>query len=276
MIESLVQSSLWQSAHLRDFIETVNFSRRIERSSASVESVSFNINWAIDQSLFQAAINFFAQDIQQFQTSETYLIWHNQQYSITFSFTFINKSRIKFTEEVTITNSQNVITASFTEVQQETLNWIIIESVSRTIQKLSNQDDLSFESFKSLESTDSTDLADDDDENNHHNHWNSTEVRFFDSMYNDKFMHIDDSLKHSDKKTYFQDVHLFIECIKNILHIKDVNLVRTNLWIYLQDTAMKWYIKKLIDDEKRLIKYEDDVNEWIHILIKRFCCQNRV
>ncbi len=48
-------------------------------------------------------------------------------------------------------------------------------------------------------------------------------------MYNDKFMHIDDLLKHSDKKTYFQDVHLFIERVKNILHIKDANLVRINL-----------------------------------------------
>ncbi len=162
------------------------------------------------------------------------------------------------------------MTASFTEAQQETLNWIIVESISCTIQELSNQDDLSSESFESFESTDSTDLADDDDENNHCNRWNSTEVKFFDSMYNDKFMHTDDSLKHSGKKTYFRDVHLFIECIKNILHIKDANLVRTNLWICLQDTAMKWYIKELIDDEKRLIKYEDDVNEWIYALIKRF------
>ncbi len=95
-------------------------------------------------------------------------------------------------------------------------------------------------------------------------------MKFFDFMYNDKFMHIDDSLKHSSKKTYFQDVHLFIKHVKNILHIKDANLVRTNLWICLQDIVMKWYIKELIDDEKRLIKYEDDINEWIHALIKCF------
>jgi len=42
-------------------------------------------------------------------------------------------------------------------------------------------------------------------------------------------MHIDDFLKHSDKKTYFQDVHFFIKHVKNILHIKDANLVKTNL-----------------------------------------------
>ncbi len=166
------------------------------------------------------------------------------------------------------------MTASFTEAQQEMLNQIIVESISCTIWKLSNQDSLSFESLKSFESTDSTDLADDDDENDHCNRWNSTEVRFFDFMYNDKFMHTDDFLKHSDKKTYFRDVHLFIEHVKNILYIKDINLVRTNLWICLQDIAMKWYIKELINDEKRLIKYKDDVNEWIHALIKCFCEQS--
>ncbi len=149
-----------QPAHLRDSIETVDSSRRTERSFASIKPVSFNIDWAINQSLFQAAINFFVQDIQQFWTLETYLIWHNQQYSITSSSTFINKSRIEFTEEVTITNSQNVMTASFTEAQQEMLNWIIVESVSHTIWKLSNQDDLSSESLESFESTDFTDLAD--------------------------------------------------------------------------------------------------------------------
>lgn len=112
-----ITSLYLQSAHLRDFIETVNFSKCIERSSVLIESVSFNIDWIINQSLFQAVINFFAQDIQQFQTLKTYFIWHNQQYSITFSSTFIDKFRIEFTEEVTITNSQNIMTASFTKAQ---------------------------------------------------------------------------------------------------------------------------------------------------------------
>ncbi len=93
------------------------------------------------------------------------------------------------------------------------LNWIIIKSIFYTIWKLSNQEDLFSESLESLESTDSTDLADDDNENDHCNHWNSTEVRFFDFMYNDKFMHTDDFLKHSDKKIYFQDVHFFIKLL---------------------------------------------------------------
>ncbi len=74
-------------------------------------------------------------------------------------------------------------------------------------------------------------------------------------------MHTDDFLKHSDKKIYFQDVHLFIKHVKNIFHVKNVNLIRTNLWMYFQDIVMKWYIEKLINDEKRLIKYEDNVDK---------------
>lgn len=224
-----ITSLYLRPAHLRGSIETVGSSRRTERSSASAEPASFNIDWAIDRSLFQAAVNSFAQGIQQFRTSETYLAWHNQQYPTTPSSTSIDRSRTGFTEEVTITNPQDVMAASFTEAQQEALNRIIAESVSRTIRKLSNQGGLPPEPLGPPGPTGSTGLAGDDDENDHRNRWNPTEVGFFDPMYNDKSMHTDDPLKHSGKETYFRDVHLFIERIKDILHIKDANLVRTNL-----------------------------------------------
>jgi len=44
---------------------------------------------------------------------------------------------------------------------------------------------------------------------------------------------------HINKKTIFQDVYLFNERVKNIAVIKDEKIIAENLYICLQDIALK-------------------------------------
>ena len=58
-------------------------------------------------------------------------------------------------------------------------------------------------------------------------------------MYNKKFSANDDFLKYINKNIYFRDVHLFVERIQNIIKIKNFEMIRNNLYIYLRNTIMK-------------------------------------
>ena len=48
-------------------------------------------------------------------------------------------------------------------------------------------------------------------------------------MYNGKLINNESTIEHINKKTYFRDVHLFIKRVKNLIIVKDVNLIRENL-----------------------------------------------
>ena len=100
--------------------------------------------------------------------------------------------------------------------------------------------------------------------------WNAFELRFFDSLYDEKSAIIDNVIEHFDKNTYFRDIHIFIERIKNIAQIKDDTIVRNNLYICLRKTILTWYTSNLEKNQKRLIKLSNKMNEWIRILLKKF------
>ena len=46
--------------------------------------------------------------------------------------------------------------------------------------------------------------------------------------------------------------------------------MRNNLYICLRETTLTWYTSSLEDDQKRLVKLENDVEKWIKILLKKF------
>ncbi len=73
---------------------------------------------------------------------------------------------------------------------------------------------------------------------------------------------------HINKKTIFQDVYLFNERVKNITIIKDKKMIAENLYIYLQDIVLKWYVFELTDMKKHLLKLS--LNEWHQVLLSRF------
>ena len=50
-------------------------------------------------------------------------------------------------------------------------------------------------------------------------------------MYKFKFVVIEKSIKHFDKNTYFHDVDIFIDRVKNMIIVKNIELIRQNLYI---------------------------------------------
>ena len=89
-------------------------------------------------------------------------------------------------------------------------------------------------------------------------------------MYDDKFVRNETVFEHIGKKTYFRDVHLFIKRARDIVAIKNIEIIRENLWMSLRGIALKWWTIKLFVIEKRIIRLKNDVEKWIILLIDKF------
>ena len=74
---------------------------------------------------------------------------------------------------------------------------------------------------------------------NYENRFLNSDVEFFNSFYDNKFNNIKIKMKHIKKKTYFCDMLIFIDRIKNIIKIKSAKLFRNNFQIYLCEEALK-------------------------------------
>ena len=60
--------------------------------------------------------------------------------------------------------------------------------------------------------------------------WNASDMGFFNPMYKDKSVASDASpMEYTPKKTYFRDMHLFLEYARDVASIKNNKLIRTNL-----------------------------------------------
>ena len=106
--------------------------------------------------------------------------------------------------------------------------------------------------------------------NGNSNRLQGSDVGFFDPFYNGKSSDTAVGMEHSGKETYFRDVTMFIDRIKDVARVKGVELVRNNLQIYLRGEALEWYTCQLTDNEKRLLTYGNAVNEWSRALLERF------
>ncbi len=53
------------------------------------------------------------------------------------------------------------------------------------------------------------------------NRWITFDIEFFDFVYNIKSMFIEKFIKHAEKKAYFNNVHLFLEQVKNVVKIEN-------------------------------------------------------
>ncbi len=98
--------------------------------------------------------------------------------------------------------------------------------------------------------------------------WNSSNIGFFDSHYEDSDNFKSELMIHIGKKTIFRDVHLFNERVKDIAVIKSEKMIAENLYTCLQDIALKWYVSELTDMKKRLLKLS--LEEWHRALLSRF------
>ena len=86
------------------------------------------------------------------------------------------------------------------------------------------QDDLK----ESSESSSSTKSSRDFEEN--YSKIDSSNLRYFDSNYDDKIIISDNTImKHTDKNVYYRDVHQFIIRAKEMIITKEAQQVRDNL-----------------------------------------------
>ena len=46
-------------------------------------------------------------------------------------------------------------------------------------------------------------------------------------------------MKYAKKETYFRDIIIFINRIKNIIRVKDVKFIQNNFQIYLRDETFE-------------------------------------
>ena len=54
-------------------------------------------------------------------------------------------------------------------------------------------------------------------------------MNFFDPMFDGKSVSTESSIEHSDKDTYFRDVHLFTDRMKDFVKLKGADIVRDNV-----------------------------------------------
>ena len=57
-------------------------------------------------------------------------------------------------------------------------------------------------------------------------------------MYDEKFAVINQIIEHIEKNIYFRNVNNFINRVKNITNIKNVELIRQNLYICFFNTIL--------------------------------------
>ena len=100
--------------------------------------------------------------------------------------------------------------------------------------------------------------------------WNPQEVGYFDPFYDNKTVVTGGPIEHAGKDTYFRDVHIFIDRIKDMAIVKGEKLVRDNLYTCFKGKALHWYSSILSPEQKRLVKLGEGVDEWVAALLKRY------
>lgn len=140
------------------------------------------------------------------------------------------------------------------------------------------QDHSAWQKFlNSSDDRDSSEFDDSSDNENVNDCWNSSDVEYFDSRYDDRFVSTESALKHMSKNMYFRNIHLFLERAKEMMILKTDELIWINLWLSLREDALEWWYT-LDDIEKRIVKYENDdsLDEWAQLLIKQFSQSSNV
>ena len=57
-------------------------------------------------------------------------------------------------------------------------------------------------------------------------------------MYDEKFVIIESIIEHIEKNIYFRNVNDFIDRVKNMIDVKNVELIRQNLYICFRDIVL--------------------------------------
>ena len=249
-------------------------------------NIFYSFEWIIDKSRFWQNVRRFVINIETYRNNRLYLDWLNvnvtsiiSRFLIFAQIIFVENSEIKIEFDVSLSifsRRRNNTTSILSLISQNIVN---IDSTSNSnMSKKKNFQNFDFnrqqyeilqvlfvdvknhaqfkfqKTSKSVESFDSFDDFE-------INRWNLNEIDFFDFIYDDKFSIIDNSIEHANKNTYFRNFHLFTKRIKNMIIVKRMKLTNQNLYICLRDLVLTWYMNFFNDDQKRLMKLNDEIEK---------------
>ena len=122
------------------------------------------------------------------------------------------------------------------------------------------------ESFEFFESSENSDVENDTTSSK----WNASEIELFDSNFDGKSVITKSAIEHSEKNTYYRNVHVFVERFRQMIIILESELMRRNLSFCLCEIALNWHTVELTNDNRRLLIYDNEIDEWVRKLIERF------
>ena len=235
--------------------ERNQFTIRIFRAFNYSLIIDSNVNNIVDQFDFNNQINNQFVNVNQFIDTN----------STTTRETSIEKTIYSTLIESTMTKTVDSVVQTTIDVSMNIM-FIKIEKMITSQTRQSKQID--FNDF--VDSSDSSELSDDNDNDNDTFRWQSIDFEFFDSYYEDKFFVIVSSMTHFDKDVIFRNVHVFVNRVKKLITIKKTKLIRNNLSTCLRKQTLIWHIFELTDAKRRLLKYDDEIDEWKLIFVKKF------
>ena len=127
--------------------------------------------------------------------------------------------------------------------------------------KIESIDEFEFSNFFEFVETQNTSTFASTKNIDHNNKWNFEKIEFFDFMYDEKSIVIEEFIMHVEKNIYFRDVNDFIDRVKNMTNVKSAKLIRQNFCICFRNIVFSWYIIIFTKNQKRLIKLNNDVDE---------------
>ena len=80
------------------------------------------------------------------------------------------------------------------------------------------------ESSKDLESQGESELVDNDIDDT--KRFNPDNVNYFDPFYESKFIDTILAIEHIDKSTFFRNIHIFVDRVKDVARVKNNTLLR--------------------------------------------------
>lgn len=120
-----------------------------------------------------------------------------------------------------------MIDIDFIDAQLITLHILIIEVTQSQREQQNNDNKNEDNNFEQLVKNDN--INDLNKIRHNDRQRNSSLMNFFDSMYDNKLITIDDIIEHVNKETYYQNVHVFINRIKDIIHVDELKIFCQNL-----------------------------------------------
>ena len=243
-----IRSVLWTDESFWNNVLNSNNSKTSKKFSNKSRSVQFEFiqkNENIFERKNRSSFNFF--NIIQQMTSQ----FTNTDASI------ISKS----SEKNAMSNMNQTTIQMFRQMIDETVKNVIDDCQKK--QKI-------FESLNSSKLDENQKFSEIFGNETKKNQWNSKNIEFFDLNYEGKFAQTKNLIIHSEKNTYYKNVHVFIERIKKMIIILKTKQIRRNLSTCLKKTVLMWHTAEFADFTRRLLIYDEGVKKWKKILLVRF------